>query len=143
MRVDCGSDAATIARARAIRQAVFVIDQQIDPAIEWDDLDQKTIHFVGIDPATTKDIATGRAFFEGDKVTLQRIAVLSDMQGRGVGLAFVAAMIDHVRAPGVIREIHLSAQCHAIGFYEKLGFTADGPIYHEANIPHRHMMRSL
>lgn len=143
VRVDCGSDAATIARARAIRQAVFVIDQQIDPAIEWDDLDQRTMHFVGVDPETASDIATGRALFEGHKVTLQRIAVLRPSQGRGVGRALVIAMIEHARNGGFIREAHLSAQCHAIAFYEKLGFCAEGPIYHEAGIPHRHMARPL
>ena len=37
----------------------------------------------------------------------------------------------------------LGAQTHAIGFYEKLGFTAFGPEYLDAGIPHRDMDRPL
>ena len=36
-------------------------------------------------------------------------------------------------------EFVLSAQCHAIAFYEKSGFVAEGPVYEEAGIDHRRM----
>ena len=38
-------------------------------------------------------------------------------------------------------EIELHAQTWTIGFYEKLGFVAEGPEFLEAEIPHRRMVR--
>ena len=38
-------------------------------------------------------------------------------------------------------EIELHAQTWTIGFYEKLGFAAEGPEFLEAEIPHRRMVR--
>ncbi len=44
--------------------------------------------------------------------------------------------------PGVAKA-KLGAQVHAIGFYEKLGFEAVGPVYMDAGIPHRDMVMAL
>ena len=52
------------------------------------------------------------------------------------------AALDELRARGVTKA-KLGAQTHAIGFYEKLGFTVHGPEYDDAGIPHRDMSRSL
>ena len=54
----------------------------------------------------------------------------------------VLPMLDALRARGVTKA-KLGAQTHAIGFYEKLGFTVHGPEYDDAGIPHRDMSRSL
>mgnify|MGYP002653135186 CR=1 FL=1 len=35
------------------------------------------------------------------------------------------------------------AQTHALGFYERLGFVAFGPVYDDAGIPHRDMQLAL
>lgn len=40
-------------------------------------------------------------------------------------------------------EARLGSQTHAIGFYEKLGFAAEGPEYDDAGIPHRDMTLRL
>jgi predicted GNAT family N-acyltransferase len=37
------------------------------------------------------------------------------------------------------REVALSAQTHAIRFYERFGFVAEGEQYDDAGIPHRWM----
>ena len=41
------------------------------------------------------------------------------------------------------RYAKLSAQTHALPFYEKLGFAAYGPEYPDAGIPHRDMVLEL
>jgi predicted GNAT family N-acyltransferase len=38
-------------------------------------------------------------------------------------------------------QTYLHAQCHALGFYEKFDFVAEGPIFDEAGIDHRTMRR--
>ncbi len=44
---------------------------------------------------------------------------------------------------GGISQVKLGAQVHALGFYEALGFEAFGPVYDDAGIPHRDMVRTL
>jgi len=55
----------------------------------------------------------------------------------------VGFMGDRLReAPGVTRVI-LGARTRAIGFYEGLGFVAEGPEFDDAGIPHRLMVLAL
>ena len=53
------------------------------------------------------------------------------------------AALDVLRVQPGITRAKLGAQTHALGFYEKLGFTAYGPVYDDAGIPHRDMTRDL
>ena len=38
-----------------------------------------------------------------------------------------------------LRLMVLSAQTQALGFYERLGYTAYGPVFDDAGLPHRWM----
>ena len=49
---------------------------------------------------------------------------------------------DRMLRPGLPKAQALS-QTHALGFYERLGFTAFGPEYMDAGIPHRDMVMDL
>ena len=42
-----------------------------------------------------------------------------------------------------LRVVALSAQTQALGFYERLGYTAYGPEFDDAGLPHRWMTRVL
>ena len=42
-----------------------------------------------------------------------------------------------------VTTVKLGAQTHALGFYEKLGFEAQGPVYDDAGIEHRDMVLTL
>jgi len=143
LRFDIGTNPAIIARAHAIRHAVFVVEQKIDPEIEWDALDESASHFIAVDEEMGGDIGTGRALLTGDLVTLQRIAVLKERRGLNAGYALVASMLEWAKKQPKIRRAELGAQCYAIAFYEKLGFKAYGDIYHDADIAHRHMRRAI
>ena len=61
----------------------------------------------------------------------------------GLGAALIRAALDVLRVQPGITRAKLGAQTHALGFYEKLGFTAYGPVYDDAGIPHRDMTRDL
>jgi predicted GNAT family N-acyltransferase len=52
------------------------------------------------------------------------------------------AILDHARDAGFTLVI-LDSQTHAVPFYERLGFTAHGPEFDDAGIPHRSMRLSL
>ncbi len=76
------------------------------------------------------------------RVKLRQMAVADGMRGRRIGEQLVAAFEDFVRDTGA-RHIGLAARKVAIGFYEKLGYIADGEEFTEVTIPHRHMSKTL
>ena len=104
------------------------------PALEWDGLDADAIHLLALDPA---DEAVGCArLLAGGK--LGRMAVLEGWRGKGVGKALLQA------AMAVCRQhrwpvVSLSAQAHAIGFYQRAGFVVCSEEYLDAGIAHRDM----
>ena len=72
-----------------------------------------------------------------------RVCVLPEARGAGLGRALVLAAVDRLAAEPGVTLAKLSAQVDAIGFYERLGFTAEGAVYPDAGIPHRDMTRAL
>ena len=68
--------------------------------------------------------------------------MVAEARGTGAGLALMRAALAELRHRGVA-EARLGSQTHAIGFYEKLGFAAEGPEYDGAGIPHRDMTLRL
>ena len=71
-----------------------------------------------------------------------RLAVLRIYRGRGLGAKAVLALVTEAENTGMKR-VYLGAQKHAVGFYEKLGFSEYGEPYTEVNIEHVHMERFI
>jgi predicted GNAT family N-acyltransferase len=126
------------AAIRSVREAVFVQELGIPLTLEIDGNDPECVHVLAYTEAR-QPIGTGRLKPSGQ---IGRLAVLSPWRGRGVGRALLTALLDAAQAAGH-REVVLSAQLHAAGFYEKLGFTAEGDVYEEAGIPHQRMRHTL
>jgi predicted GNAT family N-acyltransferase len=122
--------ASHAAELTAVRQEVFVIEQEVAPDFEWDDIDASAVHLLAV--ADGMPVGCAR-IIEFKKIG--RMAVLKPWRGRGVGQALLKAAIDICKAHGspVVR---LTAQTHAITFYEQAGFTATSGVYQDANIPH-------
>jgi predicted GNAT family N-acyltransferase len=99
---------------------------------------QVSLHALAFDRAG-RLLGTGRLLPDGH---VGRMAVLPQARGTGVGSALLAALLQAARARGD-REVALSAQTHAIPFYERFGFVAEGEEYDDAGIPHRRMRRAL
>jgi predicted GNAT family N-acyltransferase len=123
---------------RAIREAVFIREQQVPVEEEWDELDPDCRHVLARDNAGNA-IGTGRLT---PQHTIGRMAVLADWRGRGVGAAMLQTLIDQARTLGWKR-VTLHAQVSAIGFYRQHGFAEQGPTFMEAGIEHRTMSRPL
>ncbi|MFQ5635113.1 MAG: GNAT family N-acetyltransferase [Gammaproteobacteria bacterium] len=117
----------------AIRRTVFVVEQAVPEDIEVDEHDAVARHVLAY--VNGQAVGTGRITADG---RIGRMAVLADYRGRGVGRAILDALVGIGRRAGATR-LFLSAQCHAIPFYEKSGFVAEGPVYEEAGIAHRSM----
>lgn len=138
MRVELTSD---LDACRSLRRAVFIDEQGIAEAEEWDDLDGQALHLLAWRNGVPA--GTARILLHGQTGKIGRVCVLADARGTGLGAALIRAALDILRSrPGVTRAM-LGSQVHAIGFYERLGFVAEGGIYDEAGIPHRDMTRAL
>jgi ElaA protein len=72
-----------------------------------------------------------------------RVCVLKAARGTGLGAALMRAAVAQFRSLPGITKVKLGAQTHALGFYERLGFVAEGPEYMDAGIPHRDMILTL
>ena len=121
---------------RAVRIAVFVIEQNIPEELEWDEFDAVSVHALAEDEAGTP-IGCGRLLPDGH---IGRMAVLSDWRGRGVGAALLVNLIELARARGDAR-VRLHAQTQAMPFYAKFGFVPVGAEFSEAGIAHWSMER--
>ena len=131
--------------AMAVRFAVFVDEQGVPPEMERDEhddvADARVVH--ALVRAESIPIAAGR-LYERDRETAQigRMAVLLTARGLGAGRAMLDALLVEGRRRGYARA-RLSAQTHAMPFYERAGFVAIGETYDDAGIPHRDMERAL
>jgi predicted GNAT family N-acyltransferase len=115
-----------------IRNQVFVIEQMVDAAEEYDDDDEKCTHFI----AYNNGVACGTArwrFKDKGIIKLERFAVLKEYRNTGVGAALVKAVLNDLP---YANKIMLHAQLHAVPFYEKMGFKSYGPQFEEAGIQH-------
>lgn len=119
---------------RRVREAVFVVEQNVPADLEWDGTDAECIHALVFDAHGTV-IGTGRLAPDGK---IGRMAVLKEHRGRGAGDAILAQLLDAARVAGFAR-CYLHSQVHALGFYAKHGFEPHGPEFDEADIPHREM----
>ncbi len=130
-----------LAACHAIRRAVFIEEQNVPEAEEIDNLDAEALHVLAHDDG--RPVATARLFIKGDTGKIGRVAVLKSHRGTGLGAQIMRASLDILKAQPGVSKAFLSAQTQVIGFYETLGFTAHGPEYLDANIPHRDMTRDL
>lgn len=150
MEVRVAVDPADLALTREVRVEVFVDEQGVPAELEFDELDASSVHLlaVGEDRAplgTARMISGAQALgltgVEG-RVLLGRLAVVKAARGTGLGARLVQAVEAAGRELGA-RECELHAQVQALGFYERLGYAAQGPVYDSVGIAHRTMVKVL
>jgi len=132
---DWAHDAAHLA---AIRRTVFIEEQGVPEALEWDEQDAAAAHLLAL-ADDGSPIGCARLLPDGH---IGRMAVVPAWRRRGVGHALLAAAEDAARARGHAI-VALSAQTHAAGFYARAGYVAVGEVYEEAGIPHIAMQKTL
>jgi len=125
----------------ALRETVFMGEQDVSEADEWDGLDDAATHLL----LRLDDEPAGclRLRQIDDIAKVERVCVLNAHRGKGLADSLMRAALAEVAAWPGVTTVKLSAQTQAMGLYERLGFTAYGPVYDDAGIPHRDMSLSL
>lgn len=121
----------------AVREPVFVMEQEVAPDFEWDEIDHTAIHLLAM--AGNDPVGCARVI---NHKKIGRMAVLKEWRGRGVGQALLHEAINICRLYGT-KSINLTAQTHAITFYKQAGFVEISGVYQDANIPHVDMQLDL
>jgi predicted GNAT family N-acyltransferase len=75
-------------------------------------------------------------------VRLRQMAVINDLQGKGIGRALMQFAENLARDRGY-KKITMHARKNAIGFYEKMGYRRVGKEFNEITIPHFVMEKEL
>ncbi len=119
-----------------VRGKVFIIEQMIDWAIEFDGLDESAVLFT----AYIDDCPIGAARLLNDKVG--RVATLKEYRKQGVGKAIMLKIEEYAKSKGM-KKLRLHAQLYVKDFYEKLGYEPYGDIFQEAEIDHISMEKIL
>jgi len=140
-------DADQLAEAFAVRLAVFVGEQGVPEAEEFDDydFDPVTTHAIVRDLNNGMVVGTARLLFPGEpgEVKIGRVAVLPAARHRGLGTMLMKALERRALLSMEPVTIFLSAQVTAASFYEKLGYQLVGAVYDEVGIPHRDAIKFL
>ena len=75
-------------------------------------------------------------------VRLRQMAVLNDLQGKGIGRALMNFAENLARDRGY-KILRMHARANSIGFYEKVGYKVRGEQFIEITIPHYMMEKIL
>ena len=130
-----------IATCQALRRVVFIAEQGVSLEDEVDGRDGEALHLLA--RLEGRPVGTARILLGADYGKIGRVCVLAEARGKGIGAALIRAALEALRQRPGIALAKLGAQTHALGFYAALGFTAHGPEYLDAGIPHRDMTCAL
>ena len=122
------------AALQAVRDIVFIQEQQVPAELEWDGLDADCIHVLAF--SGEKPVGTARLLLNGH---IGRMAVLKNWRNQGVGSAMLQRLLDEIRNRGIQYAV-LNAQIAAADFYHRFGFQAEGEEFMDAGIPHVRMV---
>ena len=123
--------------AEIVRRAVFVVEQALPEAEEFDADDPRSIHAVAFEGSVP--VATGRLLPDA---RIGRMAVLAPYRRSGIGGRILVRLIELAAARGDAM-LTLSSQAYVRDFYARHGFVAEGDPYDDSGIPHQTMRLQL
>ena len=120
-----------------LRRTVFIEEQNVPENEEVDGDDPDCDHIL----LTVSDIPVGaaRLKYYNDFVKVQRVCVLKNYRGQGIGSNIINFIIRHVEKNDIRSSVRLGSQFHALEFYKGLGFIEFGEEYLDAGILHKDM----
>ncbi|MGO7334509.1 GNAT family N-acetyltransferase [Rhizobium leguminosarum] len=116
-----------------LRRAIFVHEQKVPEAEEFDADDLNAHHLVAV---TAGEVSgTLRIIYAEEHVKIGRVAVASQTRGQGVAAAMIGQAMDLHRAARDNR-FYLTAQADKLPLYERFGFVAYGAEFLDGGMTH-------
>ncbi|MEM6902127.1 MAG: GNAT family N-acetyltransferase [Pseudomonadota bacterium] len=131
------SNPADIAACFDIRRTVFIQEQGVSEEEEMDGLDDRCVQVLA--RVDGLPVGTARINYLPGYAKFQRVCVLKEARGTGLGAEIMRFMIAHEYSRGEVSSVRLDAQTQALDFYRRLGFVEEGEEFLDAGIPHLHM----
>ncbi len=119
-------------KAKQIRVKVFVQEQNVPFEEDWDEEFSENYLILNDEEQA---IGTMRWRDLGEKIKLERVAVLEEYRNNGYGEKLVREVIKDIKSK-TNKPITLHSQLKAIPLYERIGFKQYGELFYEADIPH-------
>ncbi len=124
-----------------VRRLVFVQEQGVAEALEYDGLDDEAVHIIARDGEIV--VGTARVRFPApNQAKIERMAVLGPFRRKGIGSTILSFVKQELRNRE-IEHVILHAQTAVIGFYSSHGFQETGSPFREAGIEHMEMRMDL
>lgn len=143
MRIEQITTDQQLAQAFHIRKQVFVEEQHVPLADEFDAFDtlaSDCSHILLLQEGLPA--GTGRIRVVEGIGKLERICILPQYRSLGLGKEIVLALED-IAKQQLLSAVKLHAQTHAEHFYTKLGYEAASPVFMEDGIPHLLMKKAF
>ena len=131
-----GANDENFKKCMEIRFKVFTEEQGVDKDIEFDGLDFEAAHYLVL--ADNKPVATARWRETDEGIKIERMAVIKEYRGLGIGNLLLRYMLRELVKSG--KKIYLHAQKYVQKFYELNHFKPVGEPFYEANIEHIKMV---
>jgi YbgC/YbaW family acyl-CoA thioester hydrolase len=132
--------------ASSIRKQVFVQEQGIPEADEWDARDATALHAVVYNhldmPLATGRLLAASTDYPPRTGMVGRMAALRVLRGSGLGRQVLDKLVQRARQQGN-SQVVLHAQASAAHFYAQSGFVQRGDLFSEVDIPHVEMVLAL
>ncbi len=117
----------------ALRRDVFILEQHVPAAEEFDSYDLTATHLVAILDGDV--VGALRILFLDEHVKIGRVVVARAARGQGIATRLMRYAMDFARARGATK-FYLTAQIDKLALYEKLGFVAFGEQFQDGGMPH-------
>ncbi len=142
-----GEQAPVFQDALWVRDEVFTQEQGYAAEIDHDEMDKNSWHIVLYDQkeGQKSDVLGTLRFFVNDEGEYQigRVAIVKSQRGKKLGQLLMKEALKKCAILAESSVVILHAQTHAKGFYEALGFTAEGDEFLEEGEPHITMRKTL
>ncbi|MFC2107673.1 GNAT family N-acetyltransferase [Bacteroidota bacterium] len=123
-------------QAFQVRNIVFVEEQMVDPALEYDEFEDIATHYLLY--YNDIPVVTARWRKTDKGIKLERFATLKEYRFKKLGDAILGKILSDVKEFDL--PVYLHSQLKAVSFYERRGFVKEGEIFVEADIEH-YMMK--
>jgi predicted GNAT family N-acyltransferase len=133
--------AGELQQSFSVRRQVFIEEQSIAEAEEYDGLDNTALHFIA--RSGEQIVGTARLRFPSPEYAkIERMAVLKQFRRQGIGKRIIDRIAEELKRQS-ITQVVLHAQIAAMPFYRSCGFKETGGTFQEAGIEHVKMYKQL